>query len=300
MPIHRLQNHPLANRYTASYAIAILLHLLLLLLLTTPAKELFFEASPNRPTAEPLAFEFVESEAEPTKRAADTRYMSDRNAISKDISQEDLPRTDQAYNEGIVEYQGDFETRQAAESDPPAASSATGQAPEQTGEEQSETEQIYKGLESMASLTRKSFTTREQRERSVFGRPAPSRSQVASRNLSSRALEEGGLQLSTYNWNFAPYLKYLKQRIQSHIFPPAAFSRLGMIDGESKVRFRIYPDGRMEKFEVLDSRGSELLLKTSTQAVELSAPFKQLPEDFPEPFLEITGIFAYILYKGRG
>ena len=54
----------------------------------------------------------------------------------------------------------------------------------------------------------------------------------------------------------------------------------------------------MERFEVLDSRGSELLLKTSTQAVELSAPFKALPEDFPEPFLEITGLFAYILLKG--
>ena len=51
---------------------------------------------------------------------------------------------------------------------------------------------------------------------------------------------------------------------------------------------------------VLDIMWSELLLKICTQAVELSAPFKPLPDDFPDPFLEITGIFAYILYKGRG
>ena len=152
----------------------------------------------------------------------------------------------------------------------------------------------------MAWLKRKGLTTRAQREQSVFGAPANPRQSVAGTNMESRALDQGGLQLSTYDWNFAPYLKYLKQRIQSNIFPPAAFTRLGIIDGESKVRFRIYPDGRLEEFAVLDSRGSELLLKTSVQAVELSAPFKPLPSDFPEPFLEITGIFSYVLMRGRG
>jgi outer membrane biosynthesis protein TonB len=296
MLIQRLQNHPLANRYTASYAVAILLHFLLLLLMTSPANKLFLEPSAAIPKPDPLSFEFVESEAKPSDPPPDSRFRSDRNARSADRSSADLPRGDLAHSEGIVDIQGDFRTQQL--SDPSEAAQADESADDDSGGEESEAEQIYKGLESMAMLKRQGLLTRAQRERSVFGAPASSRSSVAARNMSSRALEEGGLQLSTYNWNFAPYLKYLKQRIQSHIFPPAAFSRLGMIDGESKVSFRIFPDGRMEQLEVLDSRGSELLLKTSTQAVELSAPFKPLPGDFPEPFLEITGVFAYILMKG--
>lgn len=293
----RQQTHSLVNRYTASYALAILFHLLLLLMMSSPARQLFLDADTVPAPPDPLSFEFVESAAQPSEPPPETRFRSDRDARSADRTTEDLPRNELAYNDGIVDIQGDFETRDASTS-PPGASAVDGAREPAADEAASETEQIFKGLESMAFLERRGLMTREQRERSVFGAPSAPRESVAARNLASRALEEGGLQLSTYDWNFAPYLQYLKERIQSHIFPPPAFTRLGIIDGESKVRFRIYPDGRLERLEVLDSQGSELLLKTSTQAVELSAPFKPLPEDFPEPFLEITGLFAYILMKG--
>jgi outer membrane biosynthesis protein TonB len=294
MLTQRPHNHPIANRHTASCTVAVLLHLLLLLFLT-PAREIFLDSSSARVQPDPLAFEFVESSAIPAEQPPDTRLVSDRNVRSADQSNADLPRSELAYNEAFVDIQGDFETRQSAESQD--LSRRQEKVLEIESAETSEAEQIYKGLESMALLKRRGLMTRAQRERSVFGAPSRAKQSVAARNTESQALEQGGLQLSTYNWNFAPYLNYLKKRIQSHIFPPAAFTRLGLIDGESKVRFRIYPDGGMEGLEVLDSYGSELLLKTSTQAVELSAPFKPLPEDFPEPFLEITGIFAYLLLR---
>lgn len=294
----RLQNHPLVNKYTASYILAILLHLLFLLLLT-PARHLLVESQvvPDRP--DPLSFEFVESDARPSESPPDTRFRSDRNARSADQSKADLPMTAQAYNDGIIDVQGDFLTQRESERQDARKQALEQQQDVEVGEN-SEAEQIYKGLESMAWLKRQGLKTLAQREQSVFGTPANPRQSIAGTNRESRALDQGGLQLSTYDWNFAPYLKYLKQRIQSNIFPPAAFTRLGIIDGESKVRFRIYPDGRLEEFVVLDSLGSELLLKTSVQAVELSAPFKPLPTDFPEPFLEITGIFSYVLMRGRG
>jgi outer membrane biosynthesis protein TonB len=298
MLIQRLQTHPLANRYTASYAAAVLLHLLLMLLMSS-TRGFFVETGSARAEPEPLSFEFVESDAKPAESPPDTRFRSDRNARSADQSEADLPRSELAYNEGVVDIQGDFQTQNLSESQE-AAQAASEQPPGRESGEQSEAEQIYRGLESMAWLKRKGQTTRAQRERAVFGEPASSRQSVAAINTYSRALDRGGLQLSTYDWEFAPYLIYLKKRIQSHIFPPAAFTRLGIIDGESKVRFRIYLDGHMEGPVVLDSRGSALLLKTSTQAVELSAPFKPLPEDFPEPFLEITGLFAYVLFRGGG
>jgi outer membrane biosynthesis protein TonB len=269
-------------------------------ILLTPARNVFFESSVSESQPSPLSFEFVESDAQSAAEPPpDTRFRSDRNARSADQSTADLSKGPSAYSEGIVDFQSDFLTQRQSESD--VAGQQRTDPSEQTEQgEESEAEQIYKGLESMAWLKRKGVTTQAQRERSVFGAPANTRQSVAGTNTSSRALDQGGMQLSTYDWNFAPYLKYLKQTIQSNIYPPAAFSRLGIIDGESKIRFRIYPDGRLERLEILDSEGSELLLKTSTQAVELSAPFKPLPSDFPEPFLEITGIFAYVLMRGRG
>jgi protein TonB len=292
MLIQRFQNHPLANRYTASYVLAILLHLLFLLLLT-PAHHLLVDSKivPDRPN--PLSFEFVESDARPSESPPDTRFRSDRNARSADQSTADLPRTEQAYNDGIVDIRGDFQTQRRSEAQ--EAQQQSERQPEGETGKNSEAEQIYRGLESMAWLKRKGLTTRAQREQSVFGAPANPRQSVAGTNKESRALDQGGFQLSTYDWAFAPYLQYLKRRVESNLFVPAAFSRLGMIDGESSLIFRIYPNGRMERLEVLDSRGSEMLLKASRQSIELSSPFKPLPVDFPEPYLEITYTFTFVL-----
>ena len=116
-------------------------------------------------------------------------------------------------------------------------------------------------------------------------------------NLQSRAQERGGLQLSTYAWNYAPYLAYLKRLIESNIFPPAAFTQYGMIDGKTLVRFKIMRDGSMKDMEVLKSDGSPLLRETSVRAVDLSSPFRPLPKDFPDSYLEITGQFNYVLIR---
>ena len=119
-------------------------------------------------------------------------------------------------------------------------------------------------------------------------------------NSKTRALErgEGGLQLSTYAWDWAPYMQYLKRHIDRHIYPPRLFE-LGMIDGTTVVKFRIWRNGQLEGPELLDYEGSELLLKTSLKAVELSAPFKALPPDFPDEYLEIVGTFEYLIF-GKG
>jgi len=109
--------------------------------------------------------------------------------------------------------------------------------------------------------------------------------------------ELGGFAFNTYDWDFAPYMLELKRRIQGNIFPPIAFSQLGMIDGETLLRFRINPDGSLEALELLDTKGHKSLVDTSVNAVEISAPFPVLPDDFPKPFLEVTGKFIYFIRK---
>ena len=137
----------------------------------------------------------------------------------------------------------------------------------------------------------------EERERAVLGGELP-QPRIDMDNRKTRALERGGLQLSTYAWDFAPYMQYLKRYIDRHIYLPRAFE-LGIIDGTTRVKFRIWRDGRLEGPELIDYEGSDLLRDTSLKAVERSAPFKALPPDFPDEYLEIVGTFEYLIF-GRG
>lgn len=105
----------------------------------------------------------------------------------------------------------------------------------------------------------------------------------------------GGISLNTTAWDFAPYLLDLKHRIKYHWHPPLAFTALGAIHGYTWVRFRIYPDGRMERMEVVEEEGHKSLHKSSQNAIKGAVPLRKLPADFPEEYLEITFGFYYLL-----
>ncbi len=128
-------------------------------------------------------------------------------------------------------------------------------------------------------------------------RPMTSPSNLSYENAEFNVDKLGGLAFNTYDWDFAPYMIYLKKRIQQHIFPPPAFTKLGLIQGHTLLRFRIYPDGHMDKVRLVRYEGHKTLMETSVNAVEISAPFKPLPRDFPKDYLEITGSFWYIVKK---
>ncbi len=116
---------------------------------------------------------------------------------------------------------------------------------------------------------------------------------LSYRNVDFSAEELGGVTLNTYAWDFAPYLLEMKRRIRQNIYPPPAFTRLGIISGETVLRFRVLPDGQMTNLEVLGYTGHPSLKETSVIAVKNSAPFKPLPKGFPEDYLELTWTFIY-------
>ena len=105
----------------------------------------------------------------------------------------------------------------------------------------------------------------------------------------------GGISLNTTEWDFAPYLLDLKRRIKQKWIPPIAFTALGAVHGYTWVRFRIYPDGHMEGAEVIETDGHDSLHRSSANAVKAAAPFRELPKDFPEEYLEIEFGFYYLL-----
>jgi outer membrane biosynthesis protein TonB len=118
-------------------------------------------------------------------------------------------------------------------------------------------------------------------------------------NQLSQALEKGGLSFNTYEWNFAPYMLALKKRVESNIFPPPAFTYMGIISGETLLRFKIYPNGEMKELQLIEYTGHETLMQTSWRAIEVSAPFLPLPADFPEPYLEVTAKFSYLVSQRK-
>ena len=63
----------------------------------------------------------------------------------------------------------------------------------------------------------------------------------------------------------------------------------------TKINFRIYPDGSMEALSVVERNGHNSLHKASENAVKGAAPFRPLPENFPEEYLDITFGFYYLL-----
>ncbi len=151
----------------------------------------------------------------------------------------------------------------------------------------------FKNLLNTENIVREQF--RKKFEEKASDPSVTERNSIRHRQLAERVKDMGGLSFNTYNWNFAPYMLRLKALIEQNIFPPHAFTKLGLINGVTLLRFKIYPNGELKDLEVLDYQGHRSLMETSTSAVRISAPFPNLPADFPEPYLEVTGKFLYLV-----
>ncbi len=276
----------LNNPYLWAYTAAILLHILFLLIENPLWRAAIIAPQPEKiPTSPPLTFEFVDV---PQNRddtpPEETPLLAERDNISRDRQMDTLPESHLPYSDGISRAKN-------------IATPAQGKSRSETQSADRVSETTDNSFSFVEVLQKNPEEARKERERAVLGGELP-QVRIDMDNSKTRALERGGLQLSTYAWDYAPYMQYLKRRIDRHIYPPRAFE-LGMIDGTTQVKFRIWRNGRLEDPELIDYKGSELLRDTSLKAVKLSADFKPLPPDFPDEYLEIVGTFEYIIF-GKG
>jgi outer membrane biosynthesis protein TonB len=110
----------------------------------------------------------------------------------------------------------------------------------------------------------------------------------------------GDLSLSTYAWEWAPYINALKKKLRQVWFAPAAYYRLGLIYGYTVIVFTISREGKILKYKVLEHKGHESLENSSVNAINALFPFKPLPAHFPEETLTITARLIYPnLREGR-
>jgi hypothetical protein len=278
--------------------ISVLLHLLLLLIWRPLSEiELFPEnADKDRPGV-PLIFDLVETPDDAIRGVPDeTNLVSDKDALARDES-EDLP-DGEAYSEGEVDHR-------VFAGDPDAGGQQTAQAEDRQNqqEEDAESEPWNPVLDWAGSY----FNSQRQRTKdtrdgksSLFqdkvGPPSPQRRFTDDVNFDQRetgADAKGSITLNTYEWDYASYILHMKRKLKSNIFPPAIFTYMGGISGETTLFFRVWPDGRMTDLAVVEYMGHKTLMETSVTAVEKSSPFRPLPENFPEEYLELRWTFYY-------
>ncbi|HUP20848.1 MAG TPA: hypothetical protein VM778_12985, partial [Gemmatimonadota bacterium] len=134
------------------------------------------------------------------------------------------------------------------------------------------------------------------------GRPAPAGAdRLAVPEVDQRltqATAGSSFSLNTTAWEFAPYMERLKRAIEGHISPPAAFY-YGTAAWVTRVRFRIEPDGRLSRVELLDHAGVSNLQYVSTDAIRGAADYEPLPPGFPAEYLEVTGHFYFNVIPER-
>lgn len=291
--------------------VSILLHILLLFLWEGAVRFKLINLNivpPPPEEAEPIAFdlqqpnlprEVIETpdDAKVVEQQKNANFLSDKNALARN------PETDPNLDIGEPFARGIFESH-----DLPAKKAIQGQQQQVPGtgetakkEGEAEKEPDSKPEDNLVETDVSAIYKEYERKRQeLIKQGAQERLPTVLHNYQkSRAPDMGGLSFNTYNWDFAPYMLALKRKIRRNIFPPAAFTHLGMISGETLLRFKIYPDGRLRDLEILGYNGHKSLMLTSSNAVEASAPFLELPSDFPEPYLEVTGRFTYFIHRQK-
>ncbi|MCI0692388.1 TonB C-terminal domain-containing protein [candidate division KSB1 bacterium] len=279
------------NIFRLALLISVLLHLLgvvfvgLVLPLSTIALQTAEASKPDRP---PLVFTLAETpeSARREKPPENAEHVSDKNAVAQNHAAPQNLSIDKPFAEGALPN--------ATAAPQPSANAVE---PEPAVSEKPSHEDAARSAEEAISMARTSsnfrrdFLTGNQRS------TPPQFSEAGRENQQSRAPEIGGFSLNTYEWDFAPYMLWLQKHVQRNIYPPPAFTHMGIISGRTMLRFRINRDGTLLGMELLGYDGHKSLMETSVRAVQLSAPFRGLPKDFPEEYLEVTGHFEYTVRK---
>jgi len=285
------------------FILSILLHLLLLLI---PLRVVIKDtrealADELKKEIDRMTFIFVETPEDAVESPVEqvTPFISDKNLAASS------PEAPTELSEGLPYQEGRSEIaamlpEPTPSSTPRGATDGSQQQPEEVPDPQSREQDAasfdaFRQLEALSRLAppkvEEKPLTQPQQPQADQSRPyAPSAPRFDSPR--SRAPLGADFRLSTYNWNWAPYLKELKKRIESNIYPPPAFY-MAMARGRTFLQFRIQQDGSITDFKLITYTGHESLKDTSVNAIKASVPFLPLPSDFPEDFLEITVGFFY-------
>jgi len=224
-----------------------------------------------------IAFELVEVPDQIPREEPDapSNLLSDREARAADLNPEEIPDLSDPFQESEV----DIRQFERPETDPAQAKRAEA--------ERREEEDILaqNGVPELEFDFTDEMTSEPEQDRSMEAE--------TRENLLSSTSNKGGISFNTYDWDFAPYMLAMKRAVERHLYPPYAFTHMGLVSGDNIIHFIVSPDGTIRDLRILDSNAHFSLDRTSVRAIEAAAPFMPLPRNFPEEFLEVTAHFSY-------
>lgn len=267
---------------------------------------LFAVDAPEVAEEAPIVFELQSAEERPRtlvetpddvieERPEEADFLSNRNALARNSEADSDVPIGEAFSRGLMEtHELPSESSQRGEQGELADNFVKAEESKKSGEELEEGAAGLLASGSAVDFSREDLTRKPQTNRPGSSESIP---RVRHDNQASRSEEFGQFSLNTYDWEWAPYVLAMRRRINGNLYPPAAFFRLGIIDGETILKFKIYPSGELRDLTVIRYNGHTSLKETSVRAVEVSADFPPLPQDFPSPYLEVTGRFVYVSEK---
>ena len=297
--------------YRIALGVSLLIHLILFLLYKPLAgiTGLINLSDIQSPQEEPLTFELVDQSPQPqelvetpqdarTDQAPeDAQFLSDKNARAQDMNPAALPNG-LSFSQGVTDYKifagGQAGGPQAAQQEQPQQEERQGKAEQGEAEKQRQGEKDPYTLGSEAIYS-KAFSAMQKKkfDKKVL-QGAQSRSSQRPNSFSddanwnqqqSSAEALGGISLTTYQWDYAPYILYMKRRIRDHLYPPQAFVQLGAISGEVTLQFILRRDGTVRGLKIIGNKGHTAFIEPSLNSLKASDPFKPLPDSFPDPYL---------------
>jgi len=287
--------------------LSVLIHVLILLVYRPLGRIKIFPEDAGEVHAappEPLVFELVETPDDALRRRPEAaNLLSDKNAVARDEYEGRNMPVGEAYIEGEAPYRVfSGQTGPAGDSQARLEGMHEQLTPEEIREfseriNQAESSEFleFQQVQDLSEEVNKGLYLKLGRDN-----PSSNRNYSDDINFDQReysAEDLGGVSLNTYAWDFAFYVLEMKRKLKSNTYPPAAFTHFGMISGETVLKFKVLPDGTATDITVLEYTGDKTLMETSVDAVENSSPFRALPHDFPEEYLELTWTFIYFTYR---
>jgi outer membrane biosynthesis protein TonB len=248
------------------------------------------------PTQKWLEFILVETpeEARSNKPPEQTNLVSDKNAAASDLYQKKDKPIGDPYSKGDLNIKGltsekDYPSPPA----PPVTASREGQ--ETAAKKNNNSDEFLASSYVFQKFSRQQLLRNSPSN--VTSQFRPGANVPGYDNRETNAESYGGLSFNTYAWDFAPYMLEMKRKVERNVYPPPAFSYMGLISGETILRFKVIPNGEVKDLVVLKYTGHESLKETSVKAILNSSRFRELPADFPEDFLEVTAKFTYYITR---
>ncbi len=118
---------------------------------------------------------------------------------------------------------------------------------------------------------------------------------IAKREIKKEESEAKKFSFNAKDMRYLPYLKRLKERIESiWIYPPEAASR--GIYGDLIIRFTIKKNGGLGTTELIRTSGHKSLDDAAIRALKEAEPFWPLPDEWGLETYTIEGHFIYTIY----